>query len=298
MTNSIDALKAKVSLACVPYQKIIKSIGSHPEIVVLLFEGEDEKYYSARIPNAIRYSAVICDGKSNVLKAMDLVDSNAVLKAAKVFAFVDRDHDEVVNKDRVYTTPVYSIENFYCSLMAFDRLVSAEFGIMCNVDIAEYEHLYQNVYVPFLQSVSRIQKLSAWFMFQRDVEKRSASDVRLNANKININEASTKGNKGLMKYIYEKCPKCHRWNKDDKTKYISHDIHKEPLKYYRGKWILALYRPLLIKIINDARNNKMPIKTKKKPELQIQGDGIGALSQYADTPGCLTAFIHEIQSAK
>lgn len=289
--NRIDAQRARRQLSCVAFQRIIKIAGNNPDCHVLLFEGEDERYYAARIASEAEYSSVICNGKENLIEAYNLAKQHRLLSQMKIIGFIDKDYDANITNPDIYVTPCYSIENLYCTTNVFYRILSAEFGLCQYADVAECNHLYANVYEKFENDLSGISILSAWFRFQRDTESRVQAKKKLSVNVIDLADIFGSSSTRHIQYIKEKCPKSYKWTKDTKAQYLADDFHDDPISNYRGKWVLELFMKYLRPLIESGKSQSLGFKTQKKPTIAISGNGIASLSSYADTPECLVSFL-------
>lgn len=102
-----------------------------PHAMFCFFEGIDNHYYSERIE---RYTDRVnndiepfnCEGRKNLFEL-----HRKILKDMKydgeytVMFFCDLDYDEHrVNIAHLYQTPVYSIENFYTTIRAFESFLT------------------------------------------------------------------------------------------------------------------------------------------------------------------------------
>jgi hypothetical protein len=99
---------------------------------VFVFEGDDEKYYSATIGSMINgeYHCFIAGNRNNSISLRKAIDSNRQCKSDLTYFFIDKDffYSEIAS-GRVYVTPCHSIENFYCEPAAVRRLLRSESGL-------------------------------------------------------------------------------------------------------------------------------------------------------------------------
>jgi len=274
MSNSkIDLLRAKRSLSCVAYQNILKIVGSHPNNIIVLFEGEDEKYYSCRFSSSLDYSSVICNGKTKLLEANKLAKSNSILSKVKIYGFVDHDFDQTPIFRNIYTTPTYSIENLYCTESAFDRILRAEFGVCKTTESDLYEFLFNDIYKSFLKKAFSLKTLNSWLCFQRDTENQNGSKKKLNVNNIQIHKVLRHASKReTIKYLSATCPNAHKWALPKRSSYANHRIHKNPLIHYRGKWLLEIFIAELRRGIDLINKKTLPYTCPQKPTLSISGN--------------------------
>jgi len=162
------------------------------ENLPICFEGEDEKYYSARISSLIfsDWIGIDCGGKKNVIDLRKSIKKNEVYKDTKALFFVDSDfesNDDIRNLPDVYITPCYSVENLYTSNEVFQRVLRSEFGIS---EVGEFSQCYQKCIQIFnsrkQEFLSAIQDFNQLIFLLRQKEKDGTLKTRLNINNVEI----------------------------------------------------------------------------------------------------------------
>ncbi len=272
----------------------------------VFFEGEDEKYFSVRINNIrpdIKWSGINGGGKSNVIELRRKIRTHEAYAHALCMFFVDADFDdnsELTYLSDTYVTPCYSVENFYVSVDAFIRVLSAEFGINDSID---NEQCYENCIKSFQHTKSKyidsIKHFNFLIRHLRLMEKNGELKGRLNINNVNF-ESLVRVDLGIAEKIYdEKKPKTIFSDlPDDITVDLScSEKHFKDLPgdlWFRGKQNLEFFRVFIEKLKADRckREDRRIFKDKGAVKLQMsKGNCISELSQYADTPSCLKNFL-------
>ena len=100
-----------------------------PNAFIAFLEGYDAPYYLMYIENITGLEAeqIICKSKKNVIAVHNSLADKKLLKKAKVGFFVDRDYDDnselIKKRADFYITKGYSVENYYCSKEAFEKIL-------------------------------------------------------------------------------------------------------------------------------------------------------------------------------
>lgn len=277
----------------------------------VFFEGEDEKYYSIRI-NSIRpdieWSGINGGGKSNVIELRGKIRKHETYADALCMFFVDADFDdnsEFSDFSDTYVTPCYSVENFYISLDAFIRILSAEFGIN---DSRDNEQCYVNCIKNFQDTKSEYLNSIKYFNFLirelRLMERKGELEGSLNINNINF-ENLVRVDLGVVEKVYdEKKPKSifSDLREDMIVDLNGSEKHFKDLPgdlWFRGKQNLEFFRVFIekLKFERCRKGARKIFKDKGVVKLQMsKGNCISEISQYADTPSCLKKFL-EVQKS-
>ncbi|WP_405128499.1 DUF4435 domain-containing protein [Pseudoalteromonas sp. PB2-1] len=278
----------------------------------IFFEGEDEKYYSVRISNIrpeLNWSGINSGGKSKVVMLRDKVRKHNTYSSSNCLFFVDSDFDdnnELNSLHDVYVTPCYSIENFYVSNSAFQRILSAEFGI---TDSIENHQCFENAINLFTETkasfLGNIKPFNSFIRTIRMMEKTGDCHRKLNINNIKFEDLISVSLDSTEKNYDEKNPKSIFQDLDndivintsESDEYLS-DLDGEI--WFRGKQNLEFFRIYLDKLKQDRckKNGRQVFKNKGNVKLQLsKGNCLSELSQYADTPGCLVDFLNSHKAA-
>jgi len=281
------------------------------ENLPICFEGEDEKYYSARISSLIfsDWIGIDCGGKKNVIDLRKSIKKNEVYKDTKALFFVDSDfesNDDIRNLPDVYITPCYSVENLYTSNEVFQRVLRSEFGIS---EVGEFSQCYQKCIQIFnsrkQEFLSAIQDFNQLIFLLRQKEKDGTLKTRLNINNIEISSLVSisleKVDKvydvSLPKSIFSELPDNLSIDISQATPYF---VEKDAETWYRGKQNLEFIRIFLGLLRQDKgkKENREIFQCRSSVKLQLtKSNTISELSQYANTPNCLREFLQAQQNS-
>jgi hypothetical protein len=301
LMDRAERMREKRSSIAVKLIKLIKVYASNPGAVTCVFEGEDAKYYGIRLDsflNGRERKNISCKGKGNLISLKKKVDLHEELSNANVLYFADRDFDlSDITGGNIYFTPCYSVENLYIEKPVLRRILLDEFGF-CEIEDNEDVNSILNIYEHLLFSAANaLLHLSAWIMCQNKASK-SDSSIRLNLNNYDAGEfidfdlenVFTKYDKEALKVKFP-----------DSIEIFSDEIDTAQrlieqggiVKSIRGKYLLDFFRAFLEKIRSEISNEDSFVITKKiKTKLTISKNNIlSDLSQYAETPNCLTNFL-------
>ncbi|TDY81505.1 UNVERIFIED_ORG: uncharacterized protein DUF4435 [Pantoea allii] len=275
------------------------------------FEGEDEKYYSIRI-NSIRpdlkWAGINCGGKKNVLALRDRVRNHEVYSTALCMFFVDADfdkNDDLLELSDLYTTPCYSVENFYISNNAFVRILSAEFGVNYFSDatqcLKKATALFSKLKFEYFEAIKGFNFLIKELRLR---ENEGTLEGRLNINNVNFESLIKVGIENVEKKYNESIPNLIF---PELSENIQLDLNRSERYFYglqgelwyRGKQNLEFFRSFveLLKVDRCKKNGREVFQNKGNVKLQLtKANCISELSQYADTPSCLQKFLRSQQA--
>lgn len=296
-----ERMREKRSSIAVKLIRIIKVYASNPGAVTCVFEGEDSKYYGIRLAgflNERERKNIICKGKGNLISLKEKVDLHEELSNANVLYFADRDFDlSDITDGNIYFTPCYSVENLYIEKPVLRRILIDEFGFCETEDNKDVNNIL-NIYECLLSSAANaLLHLNAWIMCQNQASK-SDSSIKLNLNNYDVGDfidfdfehVVTKYDKEFLKVKFPDSIEI----SSDEIDTAQHLIEKGGIiKSIRGKYLLDFFRAFLEKIRSEISDGDSVVITKKiKTKLTISKNNIlSDLSQYAETPNCLTNFL-------
>lgn len=276
--------------------------------VAIMFEGEDAKYYSVRInttlPN-LEWASINCGGKDKVLRLREDIRNHPNYYNAPCLFFVDSDFDnneEIANLTDVYLTPCYSIENLYFTESAFIRIMDSEFkASSTNERSNDFENaldIYRKTKKEYLNKISGFNYLIKEI---RRIENEGNSTGKLHINDLSFSK--------LVKISLDKVDKIYDENKpniifpklapnlDIKLANSENYFSNISLElWFRGKQHLDFFRNFLVHLINDinSKKDRKVFSKKGRVGLNLTTDNcVSDLSQYADTPPCLTSFLRK-----
>lgn len=304
----VQEMREARTKAVVVFTKFAQSKGKFNSNLFCFYEGEDIKYYEPRIEEytGISYANItsfVCGGKHGVLKVRSMIKEKGVYEDVKKAFFIDKDYFTTEIDDReLYETPCYSVENFYTSQSAFERVLKRGFGI--NIGEEDFEKCmydFQSSQECFHQS---IVELNAWLKCQRRREMSCSkryvelSNFRISEffEKIAINEVKLKRTLDAKAL----CEKFSRAIEIDETEW------KEEVEYmkkcnqsidFRGKFELWFFK----KVVDDlkAKNKAHTYFKEHRDCVKIEPniDTLFQLSQCADTPESLILFLSQYKKA-
>lgn len=300
LTNSRDSMSVK-------FMEFTRTVSRVKGRIAVFFEGEDEKYFSVRI-NSIRpdlkWVGINCGGKKNVLTMRDKIRNHKDYSESICMFFVDSDFDDnskISCLEDVYITPSYSIENFYISDSAFERILAAEFSL---TDVCEEELCFHNALEKFKSCkksyISAISDFNYLVYSLKTMESLAQSGSKLHLDQIKFEDLVTVDLEFTSKLYDESKPysiiptleKTLTVDLDDSKKKfegVSHEL------YFRGKQHLEFFRIYLsnLKIDRCKRNDRVIFSKRGNVKLQLtKANILSELSQYADTPSCLRKFLN------
>ncbi|WP_409392882.1 DUF4435 domain-containing protein [Vibrio harveyi] len=290
----------------VKFMEFTRAVSRVKGRLAVFFEGEDEKYFSVRINNIrpdLNWVGINCGGKKNVLTMREKIRNHKDYSDALCMFFVDSDFDDnskLSSFDDVYITPTYSIENFYISDSAFERILAAEFSL---TDICEDEACFHNALEKF--KVCKGSYLSAISGFNylihslKSMDSLAKSGTKLHLDQVKFDDLVAVDLESTSKLYDESKPYSIIPTLDpsltvdlDESKRnfegVSHEL------CFRGKQHLEFFRVYLSSLKIDRCKKKDRVIFSKKGNVKLQltkANVLSELSQYADTPSCLREFL-------
>ena len=277
----------------------------------MIFEGEDGKYYSARIDAFFEqpWDSIDAGGKPKVIALREKVKANPIYKEKIALYFVDSDFEDnldIGNQTDIYITPCYSIENLYFTEALIRNVLRDEFKISESNEESENFHLAIQRFNELKgQFLSEMKYFNHLIYYVRIVYEKSDS----NSSKLNLNNVSLED---LLKVTLTSVNKVYN-EREPKSifKDLNEDIDvdldlaenffdtKDVEKFYRGKQNLEFMRKIidLMKEDRNKKQNRTLFATKGNVSLNLtKGNCISELSKYADTPSCLKSFLRSYNS--
>ena len=303
--SRVELLAESRDNSSVKFSQLIRIV-SRLKKIAIVFEGEDERYYSMRLNNSIRSSdweGINAGGKKKVIKLRELVREHEVYSDAKCLFFVDSDFDDnssISNFQDLYITPCYSIENLYLSEEVFKSIINAEFHLSESMDIIQdYEKamsLYRTTKNQYLEAISNFNYMIRGL---RELEKNGLISGKLNINNINFDSLVTIGLGSVVTNYDKNDPKSLFPNLDSN---ITIDLevseayfsNKSKELWFRGKQNMEFLREFLTKLKTDRakKKDRFIFKERSKVKLTLAtGNTISELSHYAETPECFKNFL-------
>lgn len=288
----------------VVFTKFCQAKELYKEAMFCFFEGEDAKYYGSRIEQITKRTSkniVIynCGGKTSVLKVKELIKRKKQYDHVKTAFFIDKDYFPQNNLEKnLYQTSGYSVENYYTSITAFTRVLNYAFGINCNCD--DYKKCMQDYERSMGIFHNKVIILNAWIKAQRVKEIKNGkreldlSDFKISKffKTLSIDNVCVK--QEINKQYLEECfPQLSIIDNSEIDKYVCEFEKINLQQNLRGKYELEFFR----KIIDDLKNKNKRGEyfSEKRDCIKIDPnvDPLLILSQFADTPPSLIAFLRQ-----
>ena len=298
MSERLQNLRKARSTASSVFAQILQLNSKYSSPLFCCFEGEDFKYYGIRIEQAKtkihdKLIPLKCGGKKEVVRLYELISKEVTLDKRDIIYFVDRDFDESIGdlKNKIYETPHYSIENFYTTKCAFEKIISSE------LKIEETDPNYQFCIDTFITRQKEFHQgvlyLNAWIYCQRkaEVDKLYLNEFKLNSLISNLTLDNASFN------IYDKGFLCHCLPNaidipDEDISIAMSILEIKPQEKLRGKFEIEFLYEFITLLIQSINRKDAPFNNSTKVGLNLSKVNIlSELSQYAKTPDCLKAYI-------
>lgn len=275
----------------------------HGNCLFCFFEGEDRKYYCSRIEKYTGYDfehivCYDCGGRENVEEAYKLISQKNEYDHVKKAFFVDHDFcsSTIAGNKEVYETPCYSIENLYVSTTAFSRILVREFGI--NSIDADYRKSIEDYINRMSEYNSAILFFNAWLSCQRKkgmghlTVRLSDFKIVKNFSCITIESINVKIPIDLS-FLQARFPDAYWLDSDELDREIVTLDASDKVKVFRGKFELECMRRILLSMLDHNRNGTYFSEVRKSVSIDPNSNTLSSLSEYADTPECLVAFLKQ-----
>ena len=275
----------------------------HGNCLFCFFEGEDRKYYCSRIEKYTNYDfehivCYDCGGRENVEEAYRLISQKPEYNYVKKAFFVDHDFcaSSIASNNEVYETPCYSIENLYVSQTAFSKILVREFGIN------SIDHDYRKCINDYINRMAEYNNailfFNAWLSCQRK-KGRGYFAIRLsdfkivkNFNSITIECISVKTPIDLS-FLQNRFPDAGYLDSAELEREIAIFEDSDKEKIFRGKFELECMRRILLSMLDYNRDGTYFSEKRKSVLIDPNSNTLSTLSEYADTPECLIAFLNQ-----
>lgn len=183
----IEEARNAMTTSQVVYHEFALDFKPGVKAIYCFYEGDsDEHYYGVRIdlrcPHLKRYD-YRCHGKDNLLEFYKRVQEIEAYRLGPLAFFADRDFDaeSTASNKNFYTTPFYSIENFYTVESAVKKVLSKEFGISNRSNLfGECITKFQSLQKEFHD---KMLVCNSWLACQADLRKEEGKNTRLKIDK-------------------------------------------------------------------------------------------------------------------
>lgn len=289
-------LSEKVESTNIGYHRYLEKKNNHS--LFCFMEGKHDPDYYLGVVRSIcgdDFITIVCGNKNNVLDVFNSVFDKDHDRY-KLSFFIDKDYDEPINNPNIFETDCYSIENYYCSLEAFKRILRYGIGIPEDADylqdvidfylaqFGQFHHTVDlfNAFYSLLHNYERDKKI--YFKLNLcDNFPSDLADINVNRCSKNYNLQNLLDKYGIGTDVMTQAEvdaECVRlWALD-------------PFKVFRGKFEIEMLYKLLIHLITDANTSPQTRIIKKKVSMSLNGFSFMAdLAQYADIPDSLRTYL-------
>ena len=265
--------------------------------MILFFEGKDDfKYYCPRIHSIYNEKHInyICNGKENVLKIYKMIIEKTAedRRVIKMF-FVDKDYDDNSNIDKndIYITPTYSIENLYFTDFAIESMIRGEMGLSAEAkdDTKDFKIAYDYIRECRDNIIKEILYGNACYSLQikksykKNCKKPSLTAIKKYNDIVSISKLEDIEVKLKETYI---------------------EMTEEEIKeeYERLKSLFEKMPKYINKIVEESNKGTKHVGHffSKKRSMRLntsESTLISDLSNYAETPRCLQEYIRKMCGA-
>ncbi|MDI9365281.1 MAG: DUF4435 domain-containing protein [Flavobacterium sp.] len=303
MTSYIEQLRQSKDKAAVAYQEFTLSAKKYINYFFCFFEGDDNAYYVPRIKKLTdEIYPINCGGRDKVLKVYEIISNQEVYnKYSKAF-FIDRDFNRQYqnNRDLIFETPCYSIENLYVNQSVFEQILIHDFHFSRNdANFKVCISLFNDRFKEFNSSVTLFNSWYACLIQVRNqTGKQTGAQLEENLPKglVDITLQAVNANYDLatIKQIFPESTEVDAEIFDNKfTEFQNCDAEL----IFRGKYQLEFLITLLQLIINDSKKDQLYVKSK----INYSFDGVlnhkralSVFTNYASTPKSLNDFLKKI----
>lgn len=302
MSSRLDRFRKARTTASSVFAQIVQLNKKYENPLFCCFEGEDYKYYGIRVESLKQkdYEKIIplkCGGKQEVTKLYALVSKEITLNFKTFVYFIDRDFDDQIDSSElnIYETPVYSVENFYTSICAFEKILVNELKIEETQSQFEYcMKLFKERQCEFHKGISL---LNAWIYCQR---KNECPDNKLNLSSFKINtliSSFTLQKVDFIGYDLEYLEGCFENSvKISENELLNAKVYldESPQELYRGKFELEFLYNFITKLTQSINIKESPFEGTTKVGFNISKVNLmSEISQYAKTSECLKTYIRK-----
>lgn len=255
---------------------------------------DDYHYYNNRISSTLGTEAyhINCKNKKNVILLYNKIKTESSLTGYRIVFFVDADYDVNIFPEDIYVTKTYSIENLYCSISAYKRILRQHFFIDENSNV--FKKLINFWITEHSAFFNAVVELCAW---EYHIRQQKYCDKNLDFDKlfnefIHLEIENTQ-KKYSLESLEEKFPDAPKISKDNIFK-IQEQFRGDLYGRIRGKYVIAFLIEY-IKFLKDAFNKdrgKFHKHKVKACNLSVDRKNFSyVLSSIADNPPCLREYI-------
>lgn len=294
MLVSPGVLLDKLDSSTVAYHKYLDKKNNHS--LFCFFEGRyDIDYYfdKIRLMYGEDFIDIDCHNKKNVLNVYDTISEYDHLKYKLAF-FVDHDYEPFIDNPHIFETDRYSIENYYCTIDVFTKILEHEFKIdTVSDDYNKACTFFKDKFTSFHDAVG----LYNAFCYSVSNNKIDHDDKFFDGDMfpkefILINNDYTVNATYNLENLRDKYKISQKMIADEVIMNNFEKISSNPFGNYRGKNEIKFFIQLLCNLIRNANScskNKI-IKSKVKFTINCV-TFMSNYSKYADIPDSLKDYL-------
>lgn len=300
MSSRLETLRRSRSSASSIFTQIIQLNNKYENPLYCCFEGEDYKYYGVRVENIKQkdYEKLIplkCGGKKEVIRLYSLIDKEETLNTKTFIYFIDRDFDDPFDStiSNIYETPVYSVENFYTTICAFEKILINELKI--DETHAQFEYCMKMFSDRQAEFHNGISLFNAWIYAQR---KNESNENKLNLSSFKLNSLISTFNLQNVTFIEYDIAYLEGLFPDsiqvsfDQVTELQDELNSCAQEKYRGKYELDFLYNFLSQLTQSINKKEHPFESNTKIGFNISKTNLmSEISQYARTSDCLKEYI-------
>lgn len=273
---------------------------SLPDALIFVFEGIDDKsiYYSwfSRINPELNYEPFPCNGKSQVLTLVEMLERDVNGLINNVYAFIDRDFDDLRGREHspiIFMTDRYSVENYLVSEDVLDEILKNEFHCHARPALrAPILQLFGSLYAEFLAQTRETNR--RLFIARRLSEKLLAPlpDKLSRIAKIGLDEVAPGDRTPELIVRMAKEPDGH-----EVAALILEFNDLEPKSRYRGKFALMFFFGWLNNLSEDRNSSTTRLFSAvgNNNKVNFSAITLGGLAAKSRLPAGLSEFVRRIR---
>lgn len=291
-----DKLRESRDIVQTKYMEYNSIRQKKPKAFIAFLEGYDAPYYLPIIITLTGLEAeqVICGNKRKVIAVHNSLKEKGVLKKAKTGFFIDRDYEDNSSlKDRLdfFITKGYSVENYYCTKGAFERMLVSHMHYNCAHK--DYDAIVGNYVLLQRQYNEALLEFNGWYcsLKRNKIDVDWSLDEKMPKDYVKMDISNYRIDKNYsLTTIHSDYPAKAQPGKDEINKWSAW-IMEDPVGRIRGKFefsFLIEYLKELPKLVNNPATgfDGHPMNFSMG-----QKDALSALAQYADRDEDLRDYI-------
>lgn len=293
------SLKDRTSDFAVCKQKYLL-MKNHGKIICFVEGKYDSDYYLDKFRNHLgdNFNILVCSNKKNVLKVYsDFYNSDHL--SVKMGFFVDHDFDEDINDPLIYVTDRYSIENYYCSISAMNRLLQYGLKVEDNQERNDVIAYYQACANDFHQTIA---EFNSFYSIMKKKQRLNCDTYKVcltdnfptKLATVDVDNCIKKYNLNTLLSEYRLPNELISQNELDNE--LADLIAKGPFNSFRGKYELEFTFKFIDKIVKET-NQKLPSrKVQNKISATLNKKCfMSDYAQYADIADGLLEYLQKVK---